>query len=467
MAICGVCCENLNQSNHKQCICPKCEFISCKTCVRIYLGSSPNESHCMSCKFEWSDSFVLLSVNKTYFHTDLKEQKKQKCFEIEKSKLAESQMEAKQFLIKENATKKMKEIDTEIKRLRKIIDTLKNEKSIVIYSLNKKVIKEQKAFIMKCQASNCNGFVSKSYKCELCDKTTCSKCFEIVEENHECKPENIETAEYIKSNSKPCPKCATRISRIDGCSQMWCTHCQTPFDWVTGLILVNVVVHNPHYYQHLQNANGGIMPRNPQDILCGGMPNLNNFRTFLASAVSLVLNPHHIHYNKFISTNVFNIYRFIGHIHAMLRTDITRDFERSIESTRIQLILNRITENDFKQQIYKHYTTKNKRTINNRLVETVHVVGVDLIQRYCKMFDSSKQIISIDVAYELTYKLIQEFNGIIKYFNELQEEKTKLFKETGLRINCSNHTLTNLIYDSIPVFNENFPIINYQISGVL
>jgi hypothetical protein len=116
-----------------------------------------------------------------------------------------------------------------------------------------------------------------------------------------------------------------------------------------------------------------------------------------------------------MSSNVFNIYRFIGHIHAMLRTDITRDFERGIENTRIQFILSRITEDEFKQHIYKHYTTKNKRTINNRLVETVHVVGVDLIQRYCNMFDPSKQYISIDVAYELTYKLIQEFNGIIKY----------------------------------------------------
>ena len=103
---CNVCCETLNQSNHKPCECPKCNFICCKTCIRTYLGSTPNESHCMKCNYAWSDTFVLQAINKTYFHTELKEQKKQKCYEIEKSKLAESQMAAKDFIIKEKALRK-------------------------------------------------------------------------------------------------------------------------------------------------------------------------------------------------------------------------------------------------------------------------------------------------------------------------------------------------------------------------
>ena len=454
---CNVCCETLNQSNHKPCECPKCNFICCKTCIRTYLGSTPNESHCMKCNYAWSDTFVLQAINKTYFHTELKEQKKQKCYEIEKSKLAESQMAAKDFIIKEKATNTIKEIDAEIKALRIKIEQLKYKKYIVSESLNKKVVKEEKAFIMKCQLSSCNGFVSKSYKCELCDNTTCSKCFEIVEENHECKPENIETADYIKSNSKPCPKCATRISKIDGCSQMWCTNCKTPFDWNTGYELKNVNIHNPHYFQHLQNNNGGIMPRNPQDILCGGMPDLGRFRVFLSTCNQYI--------HKFISTTVFNIYRYIGHIHATLRTNIMRDFEQNIELTRIKFIINRITEDEFKQQIYKHYTTKNKRTNNNRLLETVHVVGVDLIQNYCNLYNSA---ISKEVAYEATYKLLQEFCNIINYFNNLQEEKTSLYKEKGLRINILNNGLIDLVYNEIPPFNnEEFPLINYKLLGVL
>jgi hypothetical protein len=141
------------------------------------------------------------------------------------------------------------------------------------------------------------------------------------------------------------------------------------------------------------------------------------------------------------------------------------DFNQNIELTRIKFIINRITEDEFKQQIYKHYTTKNKRTNNNRLLETVHVVGVDLIQNYCNLYNSA---ISKEVAYEATYKLLQEFCNIINYFNNLQEEKTSLYKEKGLRINILNNGLIDLVYNEIPPFNnEEFPLINYKLLGVL
>jgi hypothetical protein len=310
---------------------------------------------------------------------------------------------------------------------------------------------------MRCQASNCNGFVSKSYKCELCEKTTCSKCFEIVEENHECKPENIETAEFIKKSSKPCPTCATRISRIDGCYQMWCTNCKTAFDWQSGLKLTNVVIHNPHYYQYLQTTNNGAVPRNPNDIVCGGMPDLNRFRYCMALIKDANLQ-------RFITTNVYSIYRYIGHIQTLLNRHIIRNFERSIQDTRVQLILNRITEEDFKNAIFKHYTLKNKRTVNNRLLETVHTVGVDIIQRYCKMYESQMPEI---VIYDITYKLMQEFVGIVDYFNTLQEEKTALFKEVGIRIriNVMGPDISKL---EIPAFDEkNFTTLQFGVVGVL
>jgi hypothetical protein len=96
------------------------------TSLYILTGIFSNDSSiCMNCKFEWSDAFVVVSVNKTYFHTELREQKKQKCFEIEKSKLAESQMEAKHFLVREHATNEIKRIDLEMKALKKKIEELK------------------------------------------------------------------------------------------------------------------------------------------------------------------------------------------------------------------------------------------------------------------------------------------------------------------------------------------------------
>ena len=145
-----------------------------------------------------------------------------------------------------------------------------------------------------------------------------------------------------------------------------------------------------------------------------------------------------------------------------MRNHILREFERNIEETRIKLILNRITEEKFKEDIYRHYSKKNKQVINNRLLETVHVVGVDLIQRYCNLYNSQ---ISPNIAYESTYNLLREFSKIIEYFNELQEEKTKLFKEKGIRIHISNIGKSELSYTEIPNITPDFIILNYNMTG--
>jgi hypothetical protein len=429
---CPVCCEELNRSTHNPCVCPKCEFTACKTCVRTYLESTPQEFHCMSCKFAWDDEFVLLSVNKTYFHSDLKEKRKQKYYEIEKSKLADSQVAAKNLLIKEECEKQIEALRLKNKEYKKLIQG--NEQLIhdIEFNASHKIKKEVKAFIMRCQAQDCNGFVSKSYKCELCEKTTCSKCFEIVNEGHECNPGNVETAELIKKDSRPCPKCATRISKIDGCSQMWCTNCHTAFDWNTGQEVKGHNIHNPHYYDYLKTSGGGVMPRNPGDVLCGGLPRLDNINIGFIGMDQPTI--------AFIRTNIFNIHRMIGHIQHMTIPTNQGEFENNVESVRVLHILNRITDEEFKRKIYDIYAKKNKKGVNIRLLELVQTVGMDILQKYMKLYDTS---ILHTILLEKTQEVIHEFHAIIEYFNSLQGKKTLLFKETGLRFKIEESTRTN------------------------
>ena len=78
-----------------------------------------------------------------------------------------------------------------------------------------------------------------------------------------------------------------------------------------------------------------------------------------------------------------------------------------------------------KDKLYKADTIKNKRVVNNRLLETVHVVSVDLIQRYFKIYETTQQ--TAEMSYNNTYKLMQEFCAIIQYFNDLQEEKYSIY----------------------------------------
>lgn len=108
-------------------------------------------------------------------------------------------------------------------------------------------------YIFKCPNAECKGFVNRSYFCELCETKFCKDCFAPLKEGaaHSCKEEDIATMKEIMKNTKPCPKCKSRIYRSSGCSQMFCTHCHTGFDWNTGEIIVGSF-HNPHRIEWLQ-----------------------------------------------------------------------------------------------------------------------------------------------------------------------------------------------------------------------
>jgi hypothetical protein len=134
---------------------------------------------------------------------------------------------------------------------------------------------EKKRFVRRCTRDGCKGFLSTAWKCGMCEWYSCSKCFAVKGEAHdvahECKKEDVETAELIRKDCKPCPKCGEFIEKSSGCSQMFCISCQTPWDWVTGKIVTSGPLHNPHYYEWLKRT-GAAVPRNPNDVPCGGFP---------------------------------------------------------------------------------------------------------------------------------------------------------------------------------------------------
>ena len=135
----------------------------------------------------------------------------------------------------------------------------------------------RREFIMKCPADECRGFLSTSYKCGTCSKWACTQCLVCIGEDkdvaHTCNPDTVESAKMIRAETRPCPKCGTRIFKIDGCDQMWCVMdgCHTAFSWNTGHIVTGIV-HNPHYYEWLRRNGGGAAPREAGDIPCGGLP---------------------------------------------------------------------------------------------------------------------------------------------------------------------------------------------------
>ena len=115
-----------------------------------------------------------------------------------------------------------------------------------------------------CPEATCRGFVSGK-SCGVCRASVCVACREIEGEEHTCKPETLESIKAIAMDSKPCPSCATAIFRIDGCNHMFCTHCRTHWDWVSGTVLRSSTNH--HYLTTRQFAQNVSTMARPNECL--------------------------------------------------------------------------------------------------------------------------------------------------------------------------------------------------------
>lgn len=131
-------------------------------------------------------------------------------------------------------------------------------------------IAEQSVEVMHpCPAPHCRGNVIRS-ECSLCGTRVCRQCLELKLDEHTCKPDLVATVQMLRHDTKPCPKCRIRISKVDGCDQMWCVGCHTAFSWNTGVIHRNGRVHNPEYFRYFRER-GLPLPVHPAAV-AGAVP---------------------------------------------------------------------------------------------------------------------------------------------------------------------------------------------------
>jgi hypothetical protein len=249
----------------------------------------------MGCKRAWNDEFLDMNFTKAFRTGAYKKHREDILLDREVGLLPTRQPRVE-------AKVKMNEVEAEMKIVHKELqewDTKRQEILRKSSALSRKLTRysaesegrpppawtltegekagtpDRAKFVMKCPDGECRGFLSTAYKCGTCQKWACPECLVIKgkdkDAEHTCDPGVKETVALIIKESKACPKCGERISKIDGCDQMWCVDCHTAFSWTTGQ-LVNGVVHNPHYYEFLRKQGNGVAPRNAGDVPCGGVP---------------------------------------------------------------------------------------------------------------------------------------------------------------------------------------------------
>jgi hypothetical protein len=462
---CTICAENYTAIIRKKCVCKYCNNDACSKCIERYLLDRHEDAHCLKCRVNYNDAALHEICTKTYLNQVYFKHRQEVLINRERANLPGLQQEAiNAKLVRENDAK-IAEIRKEIAGIRLQRDEVMNRYNTVIsmyYSklatkekeeaykfkieadkiieecnhfrelinvketdINKirwgpingvtpvKVEEEKKKFIRRCTREGCQGFLSTAWKCGICEYYSCSKCFKNKtkkqDDPHECTKDDLETAELIKKDCKPCPNCGEFIMKTSGCSQMWCISCQTPWDWTTGKIVTNGIIHNPHYYEWMKR-NGGAAPRNPADIPCGGYPTVWELRRMPKG-----INPH-------ISNKFHEFHRICQELQDISERGYRSHIDNATTSgINVKFLLGDFDEKRWGQNLAK---TEKKRKRDNEVQEifvAFRMVAVELINRIQNYDDGTIRnfsLLPLKIAEEFINNLDIEIQALITMIND-------------------------------------------------
>jgi hypothetical protein len=426
---CPTCNEKYNKQKNKKNLC-YCGMEICRKCMKSYILSKEENPKCFQCNTGWTRSFLAEKLENKFITGDYKKHRENNIFNYERTLLPDTQIEVEKIIEDEKIRKaeaklddKIQEIMTEKKKLRKEY----YEKYYPQLHSKNNATKERRIFIRKCPNGDCMGFLSSSHKCGLCQIWACSECREIKgidkDAPHQCNPQILESVKLLEKDSKPCPKCASMIFKIEGCDQMWCTNCQTSFSWIHGTIL-NGHIHNPHYFEWLRlngTGNGAIERAGEQEQNCQNRILTNRIiNRFLTS-----IKEKHPDLHKDMS----NIMRQLLHIQHVEMMDRFQPQGRNDNLVvRIQYMRKIINEEKFKSIIQKKEKRNDKNIHIMNLLQMFISLETDIIYR---LFDDLTKS-NIDKCREEMEKLREytnaQFQIISRNFQCVCYEITKDWK---------------------------------------
>jgi len=448
---CPICISPYTSSVRQKITCAFCPSAACRTCTQQFLLSSLSEPCCYTCKREWNREFLDLHFTMAFRKGPLKLHRRKVLVDREKALLPSMQVYVEATINRDKAwselhqvTQKFNEAHVEKIRLERMFNTSLTEEQFeqrlvellpvearyAECSLRTRIKRSMydqhvaflegrsttkiapRQFIMKCPGAStttaepCRGFLSTQWKCGTCQLFYCHDCHALIgnlkELPHTCEPGAKATAAMIQKETKPCPKCGIRISKIDGCDQMWCTSCQTAFSWNTGQIITHRI-HNPHFYDWQRRNNNGAVPREVGDIPCGGIPdyysisrNLTKYSRDYQSAPPEqrvnMLQTNHINLVYYIHRSLTDLTDVrLGQYPFMRVANVNRDLD-------VQYLIGNVSQEKWARLLEQGETKFERRREVGMVLQTLAHVGAEKLTEISNLLQisgNSKRIITI------------------------------------------------------------------------
>jgi hypothetical protein len=427
MSDCNVCAEPYNQTNRRSVTC-SCEFKACMKCVERYLlDNAYKKTHCMACKEQWDSVFMKKHFSTTFLKVKYREKRENILFEEEKVFLPPLLEEAKYMMMIEKINKKIirgrellkeneqneEQLVREQRERREFLKSKINDLCAEYHrllALSRDSPKaEKKIFIMKCVVENCRGFLSTKYKCELCSVHVCKDCHVVIEDEekkHECNPDDVATVIELQKTTRPCPKCQIRISKIDGCDQMFCIQCHTPFSWVTGMVETGPI-HNPEYFRLLAKGDIIDVRHRQHQGGCGPMPDYYMFHQTLQ----------YQYLSKDVSTKLTHYFQqMVHHRNATL----PRFNARYDNKDRLKYLTGKYDEKTFKQKVYVNSESSLRKRDERQIIDSYVTIGEEMFRSIIRGESSEGILLQLEKLTEMTREAIDnlsnhyEFAGLVK-----------------------------------------------------
>jgi len=376
--------------------------------------------------------YLRSSLSRSFMDKEYKNHQKTCLLAEAEARVGDYQDAARRESLKEDAQEEIKNLKEEIReakqRLRLAQERLYH---IIVLGEDRAIAQNEMAmaessradFFMACPRNECRGRISTGYKCGLCDHFFCAQCHAckglVRDVPHECNKDDVDTVKALRENTKRCPNDACRmlIFKESGCDQMWCTSCHTCFSWRSGQIL-RERVHNPHFYEYQRRNGGGVAPREPGDIPCGGLPYLREVQNRARRETPTQTNMQHL----------YDIHRVVQHLTTATMPRIFVKFNQRAElhrTTGILYLRGKMTRDAWRDKLYMAVRQEEKFRRYYQLLEMFTMNIAELLRHYVAGESSQNIVTQCVELFEYTNtectRMKKQFNMTLPTFSPMMD----------------------------------------------
>jgi hypothetical protein len=249
------------------------------------------------------------------------------------------------------------------------------------------------------------------YTCNTCKTNYCSKCLDRFpnQNAHVCDPNNAQTIAAIALTTRPCPRCSVRITKIEGCDHMHCTHCDAHFSWKT--LKLSKTSTNFHYraFMAARPQSEQPVPEEENDTTFENYANEEDLRyPRIPEDVLLPHIPETIHNVLYTQANKIRKY----FVDKCAEHKIVNEYNMKCDDLRVLFMANKLDETAWGRMVYQYHKTMRMKTMHR-----------DIIQMYLGEIDRYQSMIYARSQSVLQPKITSTDTG--KWYNELVDMITR------------------------------------------